>query len=325
MTAGPTPVEVAVGVLIRPDGQVLIAQRPAGKPYAGWWEFPGGKVEPGESVAQALARELHEELGLEAAESTPWVVRTHVYPHARVRLWFRRVERWTGVPQSREGQALAWRSATALSVAPLLPASLAPIGWMQLPPLYALSCAGEIGVAAFERVLEAALDQREQDTAAPALLLQLREPALPVAEFEALFARLRRLREHRKLRILVSSRHPLSFARAVDGLHLTGRDLAQALARPSVRWLAASCHAPAELDAADRLACDFAVYGPVCPSASHPGEPGIGLDGLARDIACTPIPVYALGGLKPQDLDRVRACGAQGVAALRGAWPAQSF
>lgn len=94
-------VDVAVGVLIRPDGAVLFGQRPAGKPYAGWWEFPGGKLEAGESVEQALARELHEELGIDVHESRPWVVREYRYPHAHVRLHFQRIVSWAGEPHGR--------------------------------------------------------------------------------------------------------------------------------------------------------------------------------------------------------------------------------
>jgi 8-oxo-dGTP diphosphatase len=127
-------------------------------------------------------------------------------------------------------------------------------------------------------------------------------------------------RETRPLRLLVSSRHPASFARAVDGLHLTGRDLAAARERPRVRWVGASCHAPADLAVADALGCDIAVFGPVGPTASHPGAAGIGFDGLAAAIAAAPLPVYALGGLAVADLGAAEAAGAQGVAAMRAAW-----
>ncbi len=318
--APPRVVDVAVGVVLRDDGAVLIGQRPEGKPYAGWWEFPGGKLEAGESVADALARELHEELGLDVLDSTPWVVRGHAYPHATVRLWFRRVRRWRGEPRPREGQALAWRPAGAIDVAPLLPASIAPIGWLRLPSTYAISCAHEIGVEAFERALHRALDAREDTGARAPQLLQLREPGLPADAFERLFGRLRALRERRPLRIVVSSRHPESFARAVDGVHLTARDLAAARERPRVRWVGASCHAGADLAAADAIGCDFAVLGPVRPTASHPGAPGLGFDGLAREIAATPIPVYALGGLDASDLGEAEAAGAHGVASMRAAW-----
>lgn len=310
----PKLLDVAVGVVLSADGQVLIGQRLAGKPYAGWWEFPGGKVESGESVEQALARELNEELGLESVESTPWIVRGHDYPHATVRLFFRRVRRWRGEPLSREGQALVWQPIDAIGVAPLLPASLGPIGWLRLPPFYRISCAADIGVAAFERSLEGLL--RTQP-----VFLQLREPLLGDAEFERLFGRLLRLRETCPLRIIVSSRHPAAFWEAADGVHLTGRDLAAATVRPKLTWVGASCHHFDDLICADRLGCDFAVFGPVAATESHPGAASMGFAGLAEQIAETPIPVYALGGLTRNDLPAAESAGAHGVAMMRAAWP----
>lgn len=312
--------DVAVGVVQRVDGTVLIGQRPPGKPYAGWWEFPGGKLEPGESAAVALARELHEELGLEAVTSMPWVVRDHTYPHARVRLWFRRVRCWRGEPRGREGQSFVWRPVGAIGVAPLLPASLAPIAWLGLPSVYRISFAAGLGVSAFELAVVGELEAMADAGEGASLLLQLREPELPARAFEDLFGRLRALRERSPLRILVSSRHPLSFARAVDGVHLTSRDLAAARERPAVRWVAASCHRAEDLEMAGRLGCDLAVLGPVRPTASHPGAPVLGFDGLSAAIAATPVPVYALGGLSGQDLPAAEQAGAHGVALMRGAW-----
>jgi 8-oxo-dGTP diphosphatase len=120
-----TPVEVAVGILQRAsDGAVLFAQRPEGKPYAGWWEFPGGKLERGESVEDALARELHEELGIQIEASAAFDAIDFSYPHARVRLHFRLVTRWSGEPRSREGQALRWQHPRSIEIEPLLPASV---------------------------------------------------------------------------------------------------------------------------------------------------------------------------------------------------------
>ncbi|RKW34102.1 MAG: NUDIX domain-containing protein, partial [Lautropia sp.] len=132
-------VNVAAGVLMRPDGHVLLAQRPAGKPYEGWWEFPGGKFEPGENAEVAVARELEEELGIRVLASSPWVVREHVYEHAHVRLFFRRITAWEGEPRGREGQQLAWCALDTVNLAPLLPASVDLIRWLQLSPVYAIS------------------------------------------------------------------------------------------------------------------------------------------------------------------------------------------
>ena len=115
---------VAVGILQRPDGQVLFAQRPPGKPYAGYWEFPGGKIEPGESPLAALSRELHEELGIHVTEAREWIVQRHDYPHAFVELRFFLVNRWSGEIHPQEEQQVAWQVPGAYTVAPMLPALL---------------------------------------------------------------------------------------------------------------------------------------------------------------------------------------------------------
>ncbi len=121
--------EVAVGVLIQPDGSFLLAQRPTGKPYEGYWEFPGGKLEPGESVEAALVRELDEELGIQAHTIALWHTLEHDYPHAYVRLFFCKVTGWEGQPVGREGQAFAWQR-EPVSVGPLLPATLPVLRWL---------------------------------------------------------------------------------------------------------------------------------------------------------------------------------------------------
>jgi 8-oxo-dGTP diphosphatase len=123
MTGRPlTP--VAVGILRRPDGQVLFARRPAGKAYAGYWEFPGGKIEPGESDREALVRELREELGIEVTAASAWLVQRHAYPHAYVELRFFLVSAWEGEVRPQEGQQVAWQTPGAWTVAPMLPALL---------------------------------------------------------------------------------------------------------------------------------------------------------------------------------------------------------
>jgi 8-oxo-dGTP diphosphatase len=128
-----TIVPVAVGVVARADRAVLLADRPAGKPYAGYWEFPGGKIEAGESVEHALARELAEELGVTVIESAPWVTFDFDYPHAYVRLHFRRVLRWTGTPTAHEGQRLLFHRPGTPAPAPLLPAARPVMRWLALP------------------------------------------------------------------------------------------------------------------------------------------------------------------------------------------------
>jgi 8-oxo-dGTP diphosphatase len=121
-------VDVAVGVLIDTDGRFLLTSRPAGKVYAGWWEFPGGKLEAGESVQEALRRELHEEIGITIGAALPWQVTRMDYAHARVRLHFCKVHEWSGDFEMREGQAMAWQT-LPVTVAPVLPGTLPVLDW----------------------------------------------------------------------------------------------------------------------------------------------------------------------------------------------------
>ena len=123
-------VEVAVGVLMQADGSFLLTSRPAGKPYAGYWEFPGGKLEAGESIEEALSRELNEELGLTISEAKAWKVEVVDYPHALVRLHFFKVTQWSGELQMKEQQSFAW-SVLPVGVSPILPGALPVLEWLE--------------------------------------------------------------------------------------------------------------------------------------------------------------------------------------------------
>src|SRR5205807_7022411 len=151
------PVDVAVAVLIRSDGAVLLAQRPTSKVYSGYWEFPGGKIEPGEPVPGALRREVLEELGVEVERAYPWITRVFVYPHAKVRLHFYRVYAWRGEPSAVEHQAIAWQRPDAIQLKPLLPANGPVIRSLMLPSEYAITRASELGAEPFLSRLEARL------------------------------------------------------------------------------------------------------------------------------------------------------------------------
>jgi 8-oxo-dGTP diphosphatase len=124
-------VQVAVGILLQPDGAFLLTSRPAGKPYAGYWEFPGGKLEAGESVEQALVRELQEELGITIGQVEPWKQEMVDYPHALVQLHFCKVRAWSGALQMREGQSSAWQQ-LPVQVSPILPGTVPVLQWLEV-------------------------------------------------------------------------------------------------------------------------------------------------------------------------------------------------
>jgi 8-oxo-dGTP diphosphatase len=307
------PVDVAVGVLVRSDGSFLLASRPEGKPYAGYWEFPGGKIERGESVAAALARELHEELGIEVGAVHPWVTRLFDYPHARVRLHFCRVFHWRGAVHGREGQRFGFFSTGRLPNGPLLPATVPVLRWLNLPGVYALTNAAAIGIDAFLVRLDAALARGVR-------LIQFREPALDAAQARRLLDEvLARTRMH-GARVLVSGRHDAALWERADGVHLTAAQLASIERRPALPLVAASTHTRAEIDRAAALDLDFVVAGPVLPTASHPEHPGLGWEAFATMIGGAALPIYAIGGMRAESEAAALAHGAHGVALLSAAW-----
>ena len=306
--------EVAAAVIERPDGSFLLGQRGPDTFYSGYWEFPGGKVEAGETPHAALVRELHEELEIEVLRATPWIVREHVYEHAHVRLHFFRVSEWCGELRDHVHSALSWQRPGATNVAPMLPANAPVLAALALPDFYGITHAGEIGVAAQLAALRAALD-------AGLRLVQLREPQLAAADSEHFAAAAVDLCHDAGAKVLVNGDAGLTRRVVADGIHLSAAQLAAAAARPDFPLVAASCHKRAELEQAVRLRLDFAVLGAVKATASHPGQAALGWPAFAAMAAGLPLPVYALGGLGREDLGAAREAGAHGIAAIRGTWP----
>ncbi len=306
-------VEASAAVIVQPDGRFLLGQRPEGKPYAGYWEFPGGKIEPGETARAALVRELHEELGIEADIVYPWIMREFVYPHAHVRLHFFRVTRWHGEIRDIQHSALAWQRSGHVDVEPLLPANLPILKALALPDFYAITHGGEIGVGAQLQALERALS-------AGLRLLQIREPNLS-ADKNLAFARdaITLARRHGAC-VLLNGDAELAQRLGADGVHLRSAQLMQLQARPDLALVAASCHNALEVARAGELDLDFAVLGTVRETASHAGLAGMGWEACAALISNSTLPIYALGGLQSRDMETAWQCGAHGIAAMRAAW-----
>jgi 8-oxo-dGTP diphosphatase len=307
-------VRVAAAVIQRPDGDVLLAQRPPGKPYEGYWEFPGGKLEPGETAHDALVRELAEELGLVVRRAVPWLAQSFVYPHAHVALEFFRVLAWDGEPHGHDGQAFSWQTPGRYTVAPLLPANTRVLAALELPPVYGITCASDVGEDAFLARAAAAF-------AGGLRLVQVREKTWPRERRDALVARLQSIGGPHGAKLLLNGTEDDARALGVAGVHWTAQRLAAARTRPVDLMVAASCHVRADLDRAADLGVDFAVLGPVLATPTHPEAAPLGFAGLAEAVAGTRLPVYALGGLAPRDLDAAMAAGAHGIAMRRHAWP----
>lgn len=305
-------VDVAAAVIEHADGSFLLAQRPAGKVYAGYWEFPGGKVEEDEPVADALVRELREELGIDVELAYPWITREYTYPHATVRLHFYRVVQWRHEPHSREGQSLAWQCSSDLTVSPMLPANAPVLKSLSLPTRLGITCAWEAGVEVALKRVRLAISQGLR-------LVQIREMNLDAVARQMFATRVAEEIRHVGGIVMINSDAQLAMNLGA-GLHLPSRDLMAARSRPDAEWCSASCHDVAELDKARALGLDFVLLGPVLTTPSHTDARALGWTKFAEFVRNYSLPVFALGGMWPVNLDAARRSGAHGIAMVRGAW-----
>jgi 8-oxo-dGTP diphosphatase len=209
--------------------------------------------------------------------------------------------------------ALAWQRADALNVAPMLPANAPVLAALALPDFYAITHAHEIGIDAQLLALAHALEGGLK-------LVQLRESMLDAGRRAAFVHAAIDLCHQYGARALVNGDVALAEAAGADGVHLPALQLAAQSRRPDLPLVAASCHSAGELELAAELGCDFAVFGPVRATTTHPGIAGIGWEGFAASVGVPPLPTFALGGLARADCDVAQRAGAHGVAAIRAAW-----
>jgi 8-oxo-dGTP diphosphatase len=306
---------VVAGVLVDGSGRILIAQRPPGKHLAGMWEFPGGKLEPGESAVVALERELDEELGIvvdphsfEASIRIPWQ-----YGERGMLLEAIVVRAWAGEPKALDAAAIAWQEPWSIDPAVLAPADRPILSAMRLPAHYPITSAQASPDEATASLL-AALERGER-------LLQLRLPALPHETVRQLAARV--LPEVRRRGATLLLNRDIEGALALGegtGVHLGSSQLRELSGRPlpPSRVVGASCHDADELALASRLGCDFATLSPVLRTLSHPDAEPLGWPRFAQLAEAAALPVYALGGLGPEDAAEARMHAGQGVAGIRG-------
>ncbi|MBF6025884.1 Nudix family hydrolase [Lysobacter niastensis] len=308
-------VEVVAGVIRDTRGRILLARRTEGRDLAGLWEFPGGKHEPGESAEAALIRELHEELGIDIDVGAPLIAVPQAYPDKRLRLDVREVKAWRGAVRGREGQALAWVPPAQLARYAMPPADRPVVAALQQPDRYLVTPSPGEDDAAWLSALERAL-------ASGVRRVQLRAPGCEAARWKRLVEAAIAVCRDADAQVLVNDDVELAQRHQI-GVHLRAAQLPGLTARPLPDALpvAASCHDAQELRLAQALGCDFAVVGTVHPTPSHPGGPTLGWDGFAALRESVSIPIYAIGGLGPDDLAEARSHGAQGIAAIRGLWP----
>lgn len=300
--------DVAVGVIVNQDGRILITRRAGSAHQGGLWEFPGGKVEQGESVTDALSRELKEELNIVVQKSRPLIQVRHDYPDLKVLLDVWTVTQFSGTAKPCEGQPMQWVESAQLSEFAFPEANQPIITAVLLPDQYAIISGTTVEeiISRLECLLNKGLK-----------LFQLRCKSLPEQQMAVVLERTQRLCNQHQADLLLNSALMKTFDDATASLHLTSRDLTKLTARPiGVKLLAASCHNCDELLAAEQLGVDFAVLSPVQATTSHPGAAPLGWQRFTCMLEQVNMPVYALGGMKAEDLRAAQFSGGQGIAGI---------
>lgn len=315
----------AVGVIMHANGLVLLAERPLGKPWAGYWEFPGGKIEANEKPEQALKRELLEELGITVKLLYPWVTRSFDYaakydeagtlesPAKTVKLHFFIVTEWEGEPFGLEKQTISWQNPENVTVSPMLPANTPIFTALSLSPIYALSNLSELGEDLFFERLKIALENG-------LMMILVREKQLSAEDLQAFAERVIELANPYEAKVFIHSDFNLAQTVHANGVHFSSQDLMQLKVKPDGLLCGASCHNSQELLQAANLGLDYVLLSPVQRTRSHLDATPLGWDAFFDLIKGYAMPVYALGGLQPADLHISRRHGAHGVAIQRSIW-----
>lgn len=311
----PKHLHVAAAVISNEKGDILIARRPATVDQGGLWEFPGGKLAPYETGRQALYRELNEEIGIEVHQAAPLIRVHHSYPERRVLLDVWQVSDFSGEPYGREGQAVRWVKKQDLDQYQFPEANKPILKALKLPDHIMVTGDAE-DEAQWLQKLQTALDSGVQ-------LVQLRAHSLSEEAYNKRAQAALELTRAAGARLILNAEPSVLEQVDADGVHLTSDRLSHYTNRPVVaaKWLSCACHNETQLQEALRLQADFATLSPVQETGSHPGVTPLGWQNFRDLVEPVALPVYALGGLAPADIRRIRGLGGQGVAGISAFWP----
>lgn len=316
MTSARRRVHVVAGVLADASGRILLTRRPEGAHQGGLWEFPGGKLEGGETAQDALRRELAEELGIAVTAARPLIRVPYDYPDRSVLLDVWRVTRWQNSPRALEYQEIDWVPAERLRGRSMPPADAPVVNAIRLPPCYAITPPPAGSPAQF-------LGHLKTLVRGPAEMVQLRAHELDDGPYAALARDCADICRRSGVALILSRDPAMVRSTGARGVHLTAARLRALESRPlgGEFWVGASCHDADELRQAREIGVDFAVLSPLRKTPSHPGRAPLGWAGFQALAAEAGLPVYALGGVGVEDLDASRRHGAQGIAGIRAFWP----
>ncbi|MBU2885412.1 Nudix family hydrolase [Gilvimarinus agarilyticus] len=307
-------IQVAVGVVQDTEGRILIAKRPEHAHQGGLWEFPGGKIESGETLIQALDRELFEELDIRVDATTPVIDIIHDYPDKQVCLQVHKVDSWRGLARGKEGQPICWVAPQALSQYTFPAANYPILNALQLPDRCLIT--GKFAS------LQDFSDRLQRALLSGIAMVQVRAHHLCDKDYKVLAQRTVEICKAHETLVLLNHSSAIEIVNTLgaDGVHLSSAQLQAATALPQSGWVGASCHNRTELARAESLGVHYASLSPVQVTASHPQAAPLGWPEFTDMVRMAKLPIYALGGMVPNDLRRAKAAGAQGIGSISAWW-----
>ena len=307
-------IEASVGIIFNESFQLLMAERPQSKTWSGWWEFPGGKIEKGETPLEALKRELKEEIGISVINAEKWIVRKYAYEDYEVTLHFYKVTQWSGNIEAKEEQKISWVLPDNNVVSPILPANDLIFKAISLPDIYAITNAYEYSGNFLNKV--------EQQLNNGLGLIQIREKAISKNAFIELTKEIIQMAGNFDAKVMINSDINLAYKLNADGVHLNSSLLHSLSEIPKDLIVSASCHSARDIEKAMTMDVSFVVLSPVQKTQSHPNTTPIGWDSFSKITQNYSIPIYALGGMKQNDIENAFSAGAIGIASQRAIWEA---
>ena len=311
-------IEVAVGVLFRQcddrQFEVLVAQRLVKDRYFEKWEFPGGKIEQGESPFLALRRELSEELEIDVIKATPLIRLDHNYPDRHVRLHVFEVKEFTEQPHGKEGQAIQWLKPQQCAELDFLQANEPIVNAVVLPKFVLITDIAKYGL---DKTMDCIVNLQKKHGD---IIVQLREKTNDLKVLSSYKNKITPLLKQGSL-LMLNNEPDIAKQLGFDGVHLNADRASRLVKRAAqgFKWVGVSCHDSSELKHAEKIA-DFALLSPIQTTNSHPSQSPKGWDFFSSKVKVAALPVYALGGLSFQDCEKARLNQAQGVAMLSAAW-----
>ena len=313
-----TIIHVVAAAIFDSQNRVLVAQRPAHVHQGGLWEFPGGKLEPGESAEQALRRELQEELGIDVVRARPLIQIRHDYPDKSVLLDVWRVDEFAGQPHGREGQPIEWVGPEWLPLREFPAANNAIVAAVRLP--------SQCLITPEPHHRDQFLRDLDESLTDGISLVQLRAASLSAEMYKSLAWECLQLTSQHGASLILNGPAELALEIGADGVHLNSFRFWEATRRPlpNSMWVSAAAHNADDVRRASELGLDFVLLSPVLATPTHPDAVPLGWDVFAEIVQSARLPVYALGGVGSAHTAVAQSLGGQGVAGVRQFWSGQA-